>query len=133
MTGKRNVAFFTDVEPPKGLFEAVLSRIALAYRRAARIRVAALGTVILASVVILIPISQYAFNEFYTSGFYEYASLFSDSIAHGYWQDVLYSLADSIPSLAILLLVSVSIAFIWSLRRVTRDARAAFTPSRLLA
>lgn len=126
MTSTRITALFTEVEPPQDLFKAVLARIALARRRAARGRLAALGMVIIVSTLALIPTVQYAGTEFYASGFYEYASLFFDGVAHGYWQDVLYSLANSLPSLALLLLLSIGISFGWSLRRALRDLPVAF-------
>ncbi|KKW23915.1 MAG: hypothetical protein UY70_C0007G0014 [Candidatus Kaiserbacteria bacterium GW2011_GWB1_52_6] len=133
MTSKRNMAFFTEVEPPEGLFKAVLARIALARRRAARIKLAALGTVILVSGAALVPAVSYAVQEFYTSGFYDYLSLFfsDSSVAFSHWQEISLSLAESLPSLAVLLLVGFAAAFLWSLRRAVRNAGAAFNPIRL--
>ena len=119
MTSKRDMAFFTKVEPPQHLFEAVLAYIALARRRAARIRLAALGTVMVVSVAALVPSINYAIHEFYASGFYDYLSLFfsDSSVAFGHW-----------PSLAVLLLLGFSIALLWSLRRIAPNVRMAMMP-----
>ncbi len=122
----RPIAFLQETEPPSGLLATVLARIALARRRAARLRMAVFGTVVLISVLLLIPAVQYALNEFYTSGFYEYASLFFDSLSRGYWQELLYSLADSLPSVALLALAAIGTAFLWSLRQTRESARIAF-------
>ena len=117
---------FLETEPPSGLVAAILARIALARRRAARVRLAAFGATAFASILLLIPAVQYAMNEFYTSGFYDYASLFFDSFSHGYWQELLYSLTDSLPSVALLLLAAVGTASVWSLRQTRANARIAF-------
>ena len=102
-------------------------------RRAARFRLAALGTVILASGAALIPAIGYAVQEFYASGFYDYLSLFfsDSSVAFSHWQEISLSLAESLPSLAVLLLIGFAAAFLWSLRRAVRNAGAAFNPIRL--
>jgi hypothetical protein len=75
----------------------------------------------------LIPAVQYAVSEFYASGFYEYASLFFNSLSQGYWREVLYSLTDSLPSLALLILAVIGTALVWSLQQAHQNARIAFT------
>lgn len=120
-----------ETEPPAELFSSILMRIALARRRAAQLRLTAFGTATLISVLLLVPAVQYAANEFYTSGFYDYASLFFDSFSHGYSGELLYSLADSLPSLALLLLIAIGATFAWSLLQTKQNARLAFT--RLVA
>ena len=133
MTNKRNTAFFTVVEPPKGLFEAVLARITLARSRAARIKLAANGLGLLVSGLALIPAANYALHEFYASGFYDYLSLFfsDSSIVFSHWQEISLSLAESLPSLAVLLLIGFAAAFFWSLRGAIRNRGAAFNQVRL--
>lgn len=121
------------IQAPPGLLESVLGRLALARQRAARVRLAAFGTVTFVSVLMLIPAVQYALSEFYTSGFYEYASLFFDSLSYGYWPELLYSLAGSLPSLALLFLAIIGTALVWSLRHTNRDARIVFTRTALPA
>ena len=127
MTTDRPQLLFQEIDPPAGLFSAVIVRIAQARRRAARLQFAAFGTLGFVSAVMLIPAFQYAAAEFSTSGFYEYASLFFDSISRGYWQEILYSLNSSLPSFALLLLIAVIATGIWSLSRALRSVRTAFT------
>ncbi|MDE1919138.1 MAG: hypothetical protein KGH56_00365 [Patescibacteria group bacterium] len=124
---------FREIDPPHGLLPSVLARIAVARRRAARLRFAASGTLALVSVLILVPAVQYAASEFYASGFSDYASLFFDSLSGGFSRELLYSLLDSLPSLALLILASAAGALLWSLKRTNRDARIAFAPLSLPA
>ncbi len=127
MDSNRHSQLFQEIDPPQGLFPAILVRIAHERQRAARLRLAAFGTITFVSILMLIPAVQYALSEFYISGFYEYASLFFDGFSRGYWKELLYSLADSLPSLALLLLAIIGTALVWSLRHTNRDARIAFT------
>jgi ABC-type Fe3+ transport system permease subunit len=116
----------SELEPSRGLYAAILSRITLERQRSARIQLAMFGAASFFTVLILIPSVQYALSEFYASGFYDYASLFFDSISKGYWQEILYSLADSLPSLPILILITVGGALAWSVRKTGAHIRTAF-------
>jgi len=129
MTGRDNRRLFYDPETPRELLHAILVRIELARRRAAAVRLVARGMVMILSGVLLVPSMSYAINEFYTSGFYEYVSLlFSDgSVALAHWQEISFSLAESLPSLALLILASITAIFLWSLRSAARDTRVVFT------
>ncbi|MFI5260664.1 MAG: hypothetical protein ACHQU0_02625 [Candidatus Paceibacteria bacterium] len=133
MDTQHSRAFISPVEPPRELFSAILARIALARRRSAYLQLAAFGTTTFLSVLFLIAAVEYALNEFYTSGFYDYASLFFDSLSRGYWQEILYSLADSLPSFALLFLIVTATTFVWSARHTRQNARIAFTRSAVLA
>ena len=127
MTRDCDVLLFQEIEPPAVLVPLVLARIIRARRDAARLRLAVSGIIALASVLALIPAVQYVASEFYTSGFYEYAALFFDSLSRGYWREILYSLTDSLPSLALIILASIGATCIWSLRQAHQNARVAFT------
>ena len=127
MVSNRNAPLIPGVEPPDGLLTAILTRIELARQRVARLRLVAFGTITFVSLVMLIPAVQYAMSEFYASGFYEYVSLFFNSLSQGYWREILYSLTDSLPSLALLILAVISITFVWSLQQVNRNVRIVFT------
>lgn len=123
---KKNGLFFKEIEPPHGLRLRVLTRVALARQNEARLRLAIFGTITFSSALMLIPTLQYAVSEFKISGFYDYASLFIDSLSHGYWQELLYSLIASLPSIALLLLATIIGAFVWSLRHTNHNAQIAF-------
>lgn len=116
-----------DVEVPARLYAAVLARVALARRRAARIRLAALGTVMTMSGLALASSLSYIAHEFYTSGLYDYFSLlFSDStLALSHWQEFSLSLLEAVPSIALMLLIGCLALFFWSARRVLGSVSAA--------
>ena len=125
---KGQETFLSEVTVPANLLEAILVRIGIARRRTARIRFSLLMFGIISSGIALVPAVTYAVSEFQTSGFYEYLSLlFSDStIAFAYWREIGYSLVESTPSLAVLLLVFLGASFIWSLRNASRNMKVAF-------
>lgn len=117
------------IEPPASLVEAVVKRIARARRRGARARFALASIAALASGAALVTALEYALREFYASGFYDYMALFvtDPALAQGYTRDLLYSLAESLPSLAVLALLGAVALLAWALTRAVRDSRAAFT------
>jgi hypothetical protein len=126
MASNRPALLFQEIEPPHELLPAILVHIARERRRAARLQLGVFGTLSFVSALMLIPAVQYAIAEFSSSGFYEYASLLFDGFARGYWQEILYSLNNSLPSLALLILASVIAAGTWSLLQASRNARSAF-------
>src|SRR3989344_5547861 len=131
MTSKRTSPLFSEVEPPEELLKAVLSRIALARpRRAPPPGGAPLGSGLLISGTLVVSSIGYAVDEFYASGFYEYLSLFfSDrSIVFAHWKEISLSLAEALPSIAILMCMAFSVVFLWSLRHAVRNARLSFRP-----
>ncbi|MDQ5955224.1 MAG: hypothetical protein QG621_227 [Patescibacteria group bacterium] len=117
------------LEPPAGLCGAVLSRIALARRRRARVRLAVDMCVFFISGALLVPLAQYAGSEIYTSGFYEFFSLlFSDrQLILSSWQEFAFILLEKLPSIAVLLILSATIVLVWSLRRAVLSSKVAFT------
>lgn len=133
MTKSGEQRLFQEIDPPQQLFRAILAHIEVARQRAARLRLALFGLTTLLSAFLLVPALQYAVSEFYTSGFYEYATLFISSLSGGYWKEVLYSLIDSTPSFALLLLASLISALFWSLRKVRSNARVVLTRETLPA
>ena len=116
------------VEPPQGLYAAVIARIELAKRRAAQLRTGAFAIVALISSAVLVPVVQYTASQLYTSGFYDYLSLMlSDhSLVFAYWREFGLSLLESLPSLALLLLLPIAAALAWSLTRLVKNARTGF-------
>lgn len=120
--------YLQTVEPRSGLYGAVMQRIALARQRSARVRTALFSVLALASATLLVPAAQYAAEQFYASGFYDYLTLIiSDrGFVLAYWQQFSLSLVESLPSLALLLLVPIVVALIYSLRRIVQTGRTAF-------
>src|SRR6266496_1203918 len=118
MTGDHKPILFSEIEPPKHLLGGILARVALARRRAARVKLVAASFGLLASVTALLPAFWYLLQEFYTSGFYDYFSLlFTDhSVAIAHWQELLLSLTEALPSIAILVLLGVVFVLLSSAR-----------------
>jgi len=116
------------VEPPQGLYTNILARVGLARRRAAQLRAGVFGVVVLTSGSLLVPIVQYTAGQFYASGFYDYLSLaMSDhALVTTYWREFGLSLIESLPSLALLLMLPIAAALAWSLVRLVKNARNAF-------
>ncbi len=115
-------------EAPSGLYAAILLRIKAAQLRAARVRTGLFGALALLSLVALVPALQYTAEQFYASGFYDYLLLIvSDhSLVLTYWQQFALTLIESLPSLALLLLVPVVVVLLYSLRKVIQTGRVAF-------
>lgn len=118
----------STVEPPKGLYEAVMARIDTARRRAAQMRAGLFGMVALLSGALLVPALEYTMSQLYASGFYDYLSLIlSDhSLVLTYWREFGLSLIESLPSLALLLLLPTIVALVWSLARLIKNVRSGF-------
>lgn len=130
---KRNALYtsLAELKAPEALYTVICTRISLLERRTARVRVVLFGVLSVVSLAALIPALQYAGQQFYASGFYDYATLlFSDSsLALTYWREFGLSLTESIPSLALLLLIPIVALLLWSLKRTAQTARTAFALS----
>ncbi len=65
------------------------------------------------------------------SGFFQYLSLlFSDSATFfSYWKEFAFSLAESLPLMSVVLLLSVVAVFLWSTSRALKDAEKTFLPA----
>ena len=119
---------FAELKVPEALYRAVHMRISALERRSARVRAALFGFLSIVSLAALVPAVQYAAQQFYVSGFYDYATLmFSDSsLVVTYWREFGLSLMESLPSLALLLLIPIVAMLLWSLKRTVQTARIAF-------
>jgi hypothetical protein len=120
-----------EIAPREALCQSVLLHIAQARRRAARIRLALQSLMCFALGASLVPLAEYTGRELFNSGFYEYSSMIFSDRAYSTvpWQDVSYSLIESLPALAILLVAACSVLLIWSARNVVRSGRVVFMTS----
>ncbi len=123
-------SFIKEVEAPRGLYASVLESTRLAKLHAARVSMILFSSMALISGAALVPAISYVLREFYASGFYDYLSLLiSDhNVVFSSWQTFSLLLLESLPSLAILILLVCVVAFIWSASRVPRSVRSSFTP-----
>ncbi len=121
------MSYLPHITPPERLYSAIVARIREARVRSARLHLT--GLLALSGVLGLglAAAIQYAAQEFYASGFSSYLTLMFDSGARGYMGDLVYSLAESVPSLALLILFALGGAFMWSAVRTARTARLAFS------
>ena len=115
------------VLPPLGLYERICAHLAAVRQRRARQWLAVQSVMCFGFGLLLVPTAQYAGAELYASGFTTYASLlFSDHAVFGSSREFAYSLIDSLPSIALLLVVAVCAALLWSLYQVVTYSRIAF-------
>jgi hypothetical protein len=129
---KKEVSLYTYLhmlEPRAGLYRAILERIAYAERRSARVRTSLFSGLAILSGAALVPAVRYAAGQFYASGFYDYLTLiFSDrNVVLIYWRQLGLSLVESLPSLALLLLLPIIFLLVYSVRRAVQTGRVAFT------
>ena len=117
-----------EIDPPRPLCQQIFSRILLARRRAARLRLMLQTGFCFSVGLLLVPLAQYAGEEFFNSGFYEYASLFfsNRNAVVSSWHAITYSLIESLPSIPLLLILLCLLALVWSLRLAVREAHVAF-------
>ena len=117
-----------ESQPPYGLYEAVLARVAMARRRQARMEFVTLAGVSAVLTALGWVALQYLAAESATSGFTAYLSLLTSDTARVLGsQEFFLSLIESLPSLALVAALVVVGALIWSLSRTIKSARSAFT------
>ncbi len=115
----------TETEPSPALYHAVLHRIEDARAHRARVRLAGLVVLAFASLAALIPAFQYAVQEFARTGALQYLSLvFSDgSLMITYWKEFIMTLAESIPVLGLIFILSAGGTFLVSVFLAIKNMR----------
>lgn len=114
----------TDNKAPKDLALKIMSRIQKEERRRTRARLLFFGTLFFVSLFALIPALNELYVEFSQTGFSQFVSLiFSDAGTLAmYWQDFIFSLAESFPVIGTSMVLGSLFALLLSLRFVVRDA-----------
>ena len=126
---------FNQLEPSPGLLDGIMLRINEVRRlKKARIRAAFFGTVFLAALIALVPAWQEFYAEFTQSGFLQFISLlFSDAgVIASYWQELLISLAESLPVFGISAILASVFGILISLKFLTRDIGIIFRKPNLI-
>jgi hypothetical protein len=110
-------------EPPAGLLDAVMARIEKDERRRLILHFAFFGTVSAAALAGVFFAWHQLISEAAQSGFSSYISLlFSDAgLLAVYWQDFVFSLAESLPLIGLSALFASVFALLFSLRHIFRD------------
>lgn len=96
-------------------------------RKSVRIKFWVYSVLSSVSFISLFPILKQLGASFSRSGFYEYFSLaFSDGggVAFSYWKEISLSLAQSLPTLSIILFLTIVFILITSLRFMVRNIRS---------
>jgi hypothetical protein len=116
------ISTLPDTSAPHYLTARIIERVSFLRRRTAVIRACIFGSVSLISLTALMPVIQYASDEFYLSGFMDYINLFfSDhDVVLNSWREVSLTLLQSLPALPLALGCALVTLFIWSLSLGTR-------------
>jgi len=104
------------IEAPPGLEASILLKIQAESRKRARINLFVFGLLDLVSFTGLIAAAVFLANLLVRSGFTQYLSLIisEDGAIINYWQELILSLAESLPVLSLAVLLTVAIVLIWS-------------------
>lgn len=110
---------------PFDLEKNIWSRLSREQKRQAKIHLAAFAVVDTLAFVGLVSSIIYLSKVFSQSGFGQYFSLiFSDgNLLVSYWQELAFSLAESLPVLGFIALLSVTTILIWSFAKTIINAR----------
>jgi hypothetical protein len=92
-------------------------------KKSARIKLATFSLLGIASTVALVPAATMLSSDFTKSGFYEYFSLaiHNTSSISSYWQEILYSLGESLPVASIILSLTLVFVLIVSIKNGTKE------------
>lgn len=122
----------TDKTPalPVGLFEKIIKRIHREKRLRTVRRLAVFSVALVGSIAVIMPAFQAMRTAFSESGFAAFFSLiFSDSAAMlVHWQSFGLALLESLPAMSIIAFLAVIFVLLESLKFLTRDLKAVFTP-----
>ncbi|OHA16806.1 MAG: hypothetical protein A3C79_00555 [Candidatus Taylorbacteria bacterium RIFCSPHIGHO2_02_FULL_45_28] len=104
------------IRPPQDLKRNILLGIAKEEFRRAKVYFTVAATVLPVSLVAMFLSGRYLLNSFYESGFYDYLSLLfsGDSIVLSYWEELMYSLVETMPIVGTIVFLIASSFFIWS-------------------
>lgn len=110
-------------ESDPGLASGIWLTITMREKRMARYKLWAFALTGLASFEGLVPAFKILLGDFARSGFYEYFSLiFSNSGSIlSYWKEFVFSLAESLPTMSIILTLSLVFILILSLKNLTKQ------------
>lgn len=110
-------------EENASLAEDVWQTIARREKRRTRFKLWIFALAGIASFSGLVPAFKILFGDLAQSGFYEYFSLvFSDGASHlSYWKEFMFSIAQSLPTMSILLSLSLIFVFFLSLKYMMKQ------------
>jgi hypothetical protein len=114
------------LNPESGLSERIWHRIIILQRRRVRLQMWAYSSISVLSFATLFPVIHDVAIQFAQSGFSAYVSLaFSDSaFVSMYWKDMIFSIADAIPAMSLIIVCALVFVFLVSLKRFARRLQA---------
>ncbi|MFA5751155.1 MAG: hypothetical protein WCX79_04005 [Candidatus Paceibacterota bacterium] len=123
----KNLLLETQIKPESYLVNQILERIELRGKRIARIKLGALSTLGISSLVIFIPVIQNLSASLSYSGFYEYISIaFSNlEILSTYWQEIGLSLLESLPIYGTVISLGLIFVFFLSFKEASKQIQIA--------
>jgi len=128
-----NNMFFTQIEPPKELFNAVLNRIEAEKGKKARINLmfSSIGSAI--SFAVLFVSFGYLSQSLYQSGFYDFVSLiFSDgSLILDLYQEFGLLILESLPALEIAIVLSALLSFLGLFKNIIKNVNSLSTKVKI--
>lgn len=119
--------------PSDGLLDSILKKIAVSKKHRAQRRFVFGILTLIASITAFFPALQYFNSEIMQSGFYHYVLLIvSDGAAIlGYWQSFSFLVIESLPILALVLILAVLWIFFISLHQIAVFSKVVFLQSKL--
>lgn len=110
-------------EPSEELSNKIWHKIVIRDRNIACFRLISLSSIGIASIFGSIPMFRILINDLAQSGFYEYFSMaFSNNgIFSIYWKEFAYSLAESLPTMSVVFLLTLVFIFFLSLHNVIKQ------------
>ncbi len=119
----KNVFQSTKYEPNIELKDKIWRSIALRNKRNTYLKMGFFSFFGIGSLLGLIPMLKILFSDFTQSGFYEYLSLVFSSKGQffSYWRELVYSLAESLPTMSIILSLALLFIFFLSLYYILKQ------------
>lgn len=127
-TLERQLSQMSVIPPAPHVYGRVIARVARVRRTRARIRVAFMGVLSLASFVGLIEAGRYSSARVVDTGLYNYVSLlFTDSnVVISHWTQYALTLAESVPATGIALTLASVFALLYFVQQASKDIATAF-------
>lgn len=119
---KKLFGYINLIEPPKGLQSRILAKISMEEKRFAKIKVWAFGGSTAVSFCASLWAIIYLVGSIKATGFWQYFSLiFSENGAMlAYWRELSFSLAESLPIVSLIIFLTTTCFFIWSVANVMK-------------
>lgn len=118
---------WNQIEPPAELEQQILNQISILRERRARTRLFAFGFLALGSFSAFLYVLASLGQSLAQSSFYQYLRLlWSDQSVLVYWQDLVWSLAESLPVLVVVTILAIAGLCLWSILKALENNHYGF-------